>query len=347
MTNRRSQLAACVAVGLLLLTRGQTAQGGCTATVMSPLVGTDSTRSQVASLSGDGTVMAYDVDEDTSDGDLNLSVWVFNRLGCDGELVSLSFSGGAVNGSSEAPSISDDGRQVAFVSAGSNIVMGDTNAATDVFVRDRMSGTNERISVDSNEVQANGASAVPQISGDGQYVVFWSTASNLVAGDTNNEGDIFIRDRVAGTTERVSVATGGGQGTSPGGVDGGWPPHVSQNGRYVVFSSSKSNLVAGDANGWPDVFLRDRQTDVTSRVSVSSTGVEGNNASGFSSVAVSNDGRFVAFSSQADNLVAGDDANFECDVFVRDTMTSTTTRVSVRRTGEKGKREFLLSRHEQ
>ena len=146
-------------------------------------------------------------------------------------------------------------------------------------------------------------------------------ATNLVAGDTNGVRDVFVHDRQTGATTRVSVNSSENQGNAES-----LAPSLSADGRYVAFASSASNLVTGDTNATSDVFVRDRQTGATTRVSVSSSGTQGNNSSREPSFSA--DGRFVAFTSQADNLVTGDSNGF-ADVFVHDRQTAKTTRVSL------------------
>jgi Tol biopolymer transport system component len=245
--------------------------------------------------------------------------------------VSVSSAGVQGNDVSFSAAVSADGRYVAFSSAAGNLVAGDTNGVVDVFVRDLGTGTTRRVSVSSAGVQGNGGSGVGfpgvVISADGRYVAFVSTASNLVAGDTNGVEDIFVRDVVAGTTRRVSVASGGAQATC-GQVTCSEAPAISADGRFVAFFSFASNLVAGDTNGAPDVFVRNLAAGTTGRVSVSSgRGVQGNGASEYGT-AISADGRFVAFGSSASNLVVGD-TNRQADVFVRDRAMARTGRVSV------------------
>ncbi len=186
---------------------------------------------------------------------------------------------------------------------------GDTNDSVDVFVRDRKLGTTRRVSVSSTGAQGNSGSFGPAISSAGRYVSFSSDASNLVPGDTNAAQDVFVRDRKLGTTRRVSVSSTGAQGNSVS-----FDPAISSAGRYVSFSSFASNLVPGDTNGTVDVFVRDRELGTTRRVSVSSTGAQGNRLS--FDPAISSAGRYVAFSSAASNLVPGD-TNGSFDVFVR------------------------------
>lgn len=174
------------------------------------------------------------------------------------------------NGHSYNPGISADGRWVAFQSEASNLVKGDTNGMSDVFVHDRQTGTTERVSVASDGTQGDGESFSPTISADGRWVAFWSFASNLAAGDTNecpyssgspNCPDVFVRDLQTGTTERVSVASDGTQANEVSGASG-----VSADGRWVVFWSLASNLVVSDDNGFMDVFVHDRLTGRTERV---------------------------------------------------------------------------------
>ena len=134
------------------------------------------------------------------------------------------------------------------------------------------------VSVDSGGAQGNSVSGDPSISTDGRYVAFDSLASNLVLGDTNGLEDVFVRDRLTGTTERVSISTGGTEGNGFSAI-----PSISADGRYVAFESVASNLVPGDTNGTRDVFVRDRQTGTTQRVSIDSSGVQMVGTSTFSS----------------------------------------------------------------
>jgi Tol biopolymer transport system component len=235
--------------------------------------------------------------------------------------ISVATGGGQANGNSVAPAISGDGRYVAFYSTATNLVSGDTNRARDVFVRDLQTGATTRVSVASDGAQANSDSFAPAISRDGRYVVFSSSASNLVAGDTNNANDIFLRDRVANTTTRISVGVGGAQPNS-----GSYAPAISADGNVVAYESDATNLITGDTNGVRDVFVYDRTAGTTTRVSVSSTGAEGDAPS--QQAALNADGSVVAFSSFADNLIPVDE-NFTADIFVYQRQTGTTTRVSV------------------
>jgi hypothetical protein len=241
--------------------------------------------------------------------------------------VSVNSSGAEANDDSQEGSLSADGTLVAFHSRASNLVPGDTNHAWDAFVHDRATGVTERVSVSSSGVQANGLSEWAVISADGRCVAFSSTASNLVANDTNGCSDVFVHDRSTGTTERVSVSSSGTEGDFT--VDS-WPS-LSADGRFVSFASLATNLVDGDTNQSWDVFVHDRSTGTTERVSVDSSGAEGNRDSSMFST-ISADGRFVAFSSAASNLVAGD-TNGSPDCFVHDRATGITERVSVDSSG--------------
>ena len=241
-------------------------------------------------------------------------------------------SGGAqgtgVAGSASYPAISPDGRFVAFASDHSNLVSGDTSGS-DVFVHDRQTAQTTRVSLTNGGAQGSGGTGgggafEPSISADGRYVTFSSLYTNLVTGDTNNRWDIFVRDRQAATTTRVSVATGGAQGT--GGTFGSVQSEISGDGRYVVFGSDIPNLVVGDTNGVSDIFLHDRDAGQTTRVSL---GAGGEQTVGESyGPTISADGRFIAYTSLASNIVAGD-TNGKRDVFVFDRTTSQTTLVSL------------------
>src|SRR3990172_4652589 len=244
------------------------------------------------------------------------------------ERVSVDGAGIERNAFSGYPAISADGRFVAFSSDATNLVSGDTNLASDIFVRDRQTGSTERVSVDGAGSQANGSSYEPAISADGRFVSFSSDASNLVSGDTNLAPDIFVHDRQTGGTERANVDSAGSEANAAA-----FFPAISGDGRFVAFSSDAGNLVPGDTNPASDVFVRDRQTGTTERVSVDSAGGGGVGAS--YTPAVSSDGRFVAFTSAASNLVPAD-ANGTTDIFVRDRQAGTTERASLNSAGSEG-----------
>jgi len=276
------------------------------------------------SISGDGRFVAFQsLSTNLVVGDTNglNDVYVHDRLTGSTARVSVATDGTQGDFSSQNPAISADGRYVAFESEATNLVTGDTNLAKDVFVRDRLSNTAERVSVDSAGVEGTLTSFSAAVSSDGRYVAFTSAASTLVVGDTNGHWDIFVRDRLTATTERVSLSTAGAQGNFLS-----FEAAISGDGRIVAFGSLASNLVTGDSNGTSDVFVHDRQTATTERMSVDSAGVAGNQNSNMP--AISADGRFVAFGSSASNLVAGD-TNARDDVFLRDRQSGTTERVSL------------------
>lgn len=256
-------------------------------------------------------------------GDTNgmADVFVHDRQTEQTSRISIASSGTQGIGDSEYPSISADGRYIAFQSGANNLVPGDTNNALDIFIHDRQTGQTNRISLASNGMQADDSSYFPSISADGRYVTFLSLASNLVPGDTNGWDDIFVHDQQTGQTSRISVASDGSQGNNYS----SWPV-ISADGRYVSFWSEANNLVPGDNNDSRDVFVHDRQTEQINRVSVASDGTQGNDHS--VSYRISADGRYVVFGSDATNLVP-DDTNGQTDIFVHDQQTGETSRVSI------------------
>ena len=285
--------------------------------------------SSFASISGDGRFVAFSsLASNLVAGDSNgvQDVFVRDRVTGTTERVSVGLNGEA-NGDSVCfgTAISRDGHYIAFHSAATNLVPDDTNGKTDVFLHDRVTGTTERVSLASNGAQGDGDSGDVSISADGRFVAFDSRASNLVADDTNGKLDVFVRDRLRRTTERVSLSSKGSQaeGTAPFDALSLFPS-ISADGRFVAFSSLAMNLVAGDTNDKLDVFLHDRVTRTTERVSIASDGTQGNAGSG--QTAISGDARFVAFFSLANNLVPGDsnagNANDGLDVFLRDRQTN-------------------------
>ncbi len=333
-------------------------------------IATDGTQgnaiSDQPSVSADGRFVAFHSFANTLvAGDTNGSVDVFVRDTCLGVAVgcapstlrvSVDSAGNQGNSASGVPSISADGRFVAFQSFANNLIAGDTNGGQDIFVRDTCLGvvtgctpSTTRISVDSAGNQGNGASGVPSISADGRLVAFQSFASNLAAGDSNTLEDVFVRDTCFGagtscapSTILVSVGSAGNQAN---GGSGG--PSISADGRLVAFTSLASDLVVGDNNNRRDVFVRDTCLGAsagcapsTVLVSVDSTGNQGNDDS--AEPAISDDGRFVAFLSFASKLVTGD-TNGTLDIFLRDTCFGavtacipSTTRLSVDRAGNQG-----------
>ncbi|MEW6747731.1 MAG: hypothetical protein AB1486_33800 [Planctomycetota bacterium] len=245
----------------------------------------------------------------TDDGNGFADVFVRDRQTGTTSRASISSLRDEGNGNSYDAALSADGRFVAFWSRASNLVAGDTNGFDDVFVHDRQTGVTSRVSVSSSGGEGTGKSRMPSISGNGQFVAFWSDASNLVAHDTNGYADVFVHDMVSGSTVLVSVSVSGEQGNGDSLL-----PVLSADGNRVAFASAASNLVSSDTNGVLDVFVRDIAAGSICRVSVSSSDQEGNGES--KNAFVSPDGQFVGFQSFATNLVA-DDGNEDCDIFVR------------------------------
>jgi Tol biopolymer transport system component len=169
------------------------------------------------------------------------------------DLLSITTTGATANELSQQTtlSLSADGHKAVFVSASASLVAGDTNGVKDVFLRNLDSGATRRVSVSSAEVQADGASSSAMISADGRFVVFTSSATNLVPGDTNGVADVFVRDLTTGATDRI---------TDGNALSGDVPSSISADGSFVTFASSASNLVAGDTDGARDVFLWNRST---------------------------------------------------------------------------------------
>ncbi|MCC5954062.1 MAG: S-layer homology domain-containing protein [Acidimicrobiia bacterium] len=283
--------------------------------------------SGMPALSADGRYVAFFSEaSNLVPGDTNETgdVFVHDRSTGTTERVSIATDGTEANDASGSPSISADGRFVAFTSEATNLVPGDTNNATDIFVRDRIAGTTQRVSVSSNGDQANSGSLNPSISADGRYVAYASFATNLVPGDTNGVADIFVRDLTTGATERVSTSAFGAQTNGAS-----FAPSISANGNVIAYHTSATNVVTGDTNGVDDVIVHNRTAPAQSanqRVSVASDGTQANGLSGAPSISA--DGRHVAFVSLASNLVPND-TNGLADVFVRDRTTGTTERASV------------------
>jgi Tol biopolymer transport system component len=324
------------------------------------------------------------------------------------ERVSLDADAHEANAPSYTPSLSHEGRWVAFASDADNLVPGDTNRKRDVFVRDTWTGLVRRVSVSSEGVQGNEHSYNPSISADGRWVAFDSWSHNLVPDDHNRRGDVFLHDMRTGKTTRISsrsdhkgeeahgnsgfavisadgkhvafesnapdMRPNGGnqsdvymwhretgeiewisQGYMGAGHGNSGAPAISENGRFVAFTSSAPDLVPVDTNERDDIFVRDRELGITRRVSLNTVGGESNHES--DAAAISADGRYIAFESMAYSLTApdpvpeflpkmlnplhrmGNDENSASDVFVHDTVTGRTEMVSVSDEGVQGIRE--------
>jgi len=283
-----------------------------------------------ADISGNGEYVvfsSYATNLVNGDSNGREDVFLHNTRTGATTLISNASDGTQGDNSSWQPSISSSGSRIAFMSMAENLVSGDTTPERDIFLHDISSGQTIQVSVSSTRVPGNDDSEYPEISANGRYIVFMSLASNLVAGDTNNEADIFLHDTVTGITSRVSVASNGTQGNS-----GSSNPAISADGRYIAFNSNADNLVSGDNNSTWDVFLHDVQTGQTTRISVTSGGGEANSDS--TEPSISADGRYIAFKSGATNLISGDD--YEQDIFLHDRQTGVTSLVSSSSTGENG-----------
>lgn len=307
------------------------------ASVRSDGLGAES-HSATAGISADGRFVGFVSLADDLDGPANglQDAFVHDRASGQTVLVSVGLGGAAADGASYSPLFSADGRLVAFRSEASNLVPGDGNGVSDVFVRDLATGLTERVSVDTAGGDPDAWSYYQTISADGRFVCFQSEASDLVAGDSNATFDVFVRDRLAGSTELASVSSGGAK---TGFFQFSVEPAISADGNCVVFTSVDEALAPGAQNGVSDVFLRDRGAGTTELVSVGLGGAPANGASGLPSASA--DGRFVAFVSEATNLVAGD-VNGVLDVFVRDRSSGTTELVSVASDGTRASLDSYL-----
>jgi len=283
--------------------------------------------SNLPAISADGMAVAfvsYASNLVPGDGNSRRDIFVWDKSSDTISRVSLSTSGVQSGYESLNPAISGDGRFVGFDSRAPNFVVGDTNASSDVFLRDRLTNVTTRISVSASGVQGEAGSTNPSISGDGRYIAFESDANNLVSGDLGSH-DIFVKDRVTGTVRLISLTWDG----KPANFRCE-KPNISNDGRFVAFISSATNLVPIDTNNKQDVFLVDTLLNTITRVSVAGDGSEANDNS--IGVSLSSDGSRIAFVSYANNLVP-DDTNACADAFVKDIPTGQVTRASVSETG--------------
>jgi Tol biopolymer transport system component len=305
-------------------------------------------------ISGDGRYVVFDsfasnlVAEDTNrQGD----VFLYDRDNRSTTRVSVRYDGAQADAQSGFGVISRDGNVIAFESRATEIMKGLKSPATQLYAYDRATKTTDLVSAGFFGAPAGGGSGAISLSDDGRYVAFASGSADLVPYDVNQRDDIFVRDRQAGTTRRVSVNSVGGESN---GISA--EPAISGDGHYVAFESQATNLLGldptfqddpksiinpegkldtGDTNDVPDVFLHDMQTGATELVSVATNGAQANADSYAASI--SGDGRYVAFVSMATNLVPGD-TNRVREVFVRDRTAHTTARVAMSDTGLQGNR---------
>jgi Tol biopolymer transport system component len=275
------------------------------------------------SISSDGRMVAFAsraTDLVPRDRNNSEDVFVHDRQTGETVLVSVSSGGAQGNDDSYRPAIAGNGRYVVFQSDAANLVSGDDNGVTDIFLHDLLSGRTTRVSVGAQGEQGDGASLNPSISDDGRVIAFHSYAGNLDAGDTNRDRDVFVHERGSGQTNRIR-----GRSPARGGVATAWDASISGDGRYVAFSGAEVGTV-GDLSATDGIFVFDRATAQVSRVSINSAGAAGDRDSFAASISAQ--GRFVAFASDASNLV-DDDANERTDVFVHDRQSGQTLRVSV------------------
>lgn len=329
MTSRFTALISALALAILLAPSPITAQG-CLQTGMITRVSVSSGGDQANAasftpdLSGDGRYVAFSSQADNlvaNDTNSSEDIFVYDRQNCQTQRVSVSTGGDQANGDSFLPRFSTDGRRLVFESDASNLVTGDLLGFTDVFIRNVPNAQTERVSLTFTQIEANGNSLTAVTSADGRYVAFESFAGNLTSTpDSLGLRDIFVRDRQTSATSLISVSTSG----APGSGESSWAA-ISDDGRYVVFQSEASNLIAIDGNAHIDIFIRDRQTNTTARIN----GVGGAAPNGGSfRPAISGDGRYIAFTSLATNLVAGDSVDLFADVFLYDRVTAAATKVS-------------------
>jgi Tol biopolymer transport system component len=285
---------------------------GTTTRVSTAPGGTQSDDSSfVPSISADGRYITYhSTAGNLVTGDTNGSVDIFLTDTSTGATtrVSTATDGTQGDGSSYYAAISADGGHITYHSLASNLVTGDTNGVSDVFLTDTATGTTTRVSTATDGIQGDDHSYEAAISADGRYIAYYSYATTLVTGDTNGVPDVFLTDTTTGTTTRVSTATDGTQSDNSSFV-----PSISADGRYITYDSYASNLVTGDINIAFDIFLTDTTTGATTRVSTATDGTQGNDDS--LSPAISADGRYVTYHSSASNLITGD-TNGLRDVFV-------------------------------
>jgi len=328
-SRRHRGLALLAGLGLLV---AGTPPAGSTERISLSASGAElSGNSTVPAMSAKGRYVAFASADGVVDDDDNgfFDVFVRDRKKGTVSLVSVASDGTTKgNGESSLPAVSPNGRLIAFSSGATGLVLGDTNAEFDIFVHDRIDGTTSRVSVSTEGAQGDDSSALCGLSSTGRYVVFSSFSTNLVPDDSNDNIDVFVRDRKTGTTTRASVSSDGTQGSA-----GSSGMAITPNGRYVAMITAAPDLVLGDSNGKLDVIVRDLKKGLTTRESVSSEGEQADDETdGLAPVQLSANGRFVAFASLATNLVGGD-TNGLTDVFVRDRKKGLTTRVSVSSTG--------------
>lgn len=282
-------------------------------------------------ITPDGRYIAFrSVANNLVENDTNSRVDVFVRDRILNETTRVSVSSEGEQGNADAYdiAISANGRYVAFGSSANNLVDNDNNSKGDVFLHDRETGDTIRVSVRSDGGESNGGSGGPAISGDGRFIVFHSDATNFVENDNLSRAKIFLHDMITSETTLISKTP---DGLIP--QDSSTYPDITNDGRFIVYMSIANNILPGDTNGWHDIFLYDRETDVTSMISISNEGIQGNHLSAMPSI--TEDGSIVVFRSGASNLVIGD-TNGTTDIFIRNRVSGETRRISVSSEGTQG-----------
>lgn len=318
-----SDVHGAASIGHIHVGVGQFPPGGPTETL--PHVTADSTdRDNAPTISNDGRFIAFTSFQALTDDDTNGfgDVYVYDRGTRALKRISVASDGTQGNATSDHAQIAGNGQFVVYESTASNLVAGDTNGVSDVFRYDRLTGETIRISIASDGSEANGASSHPVISDDGGVIAFASAAFNLVPGDANGASDVFVRDFTHGapSTSRVSISVVGGDGDL-----GSSAPAISGDGRSVAFVSSATNLIVNDTNSASDVFVRSLGGAITTLVSQSTAGTQGDRFS--NAPAISGDGRFVSFVTQSTNLVQPPPTVLN-ELYVRDVTGRVTTRPS-------------------
>ena len=320
--------AAVTAAGVCLLAAPALAAASGPSTVLSvTTAGAPSALAFAGGLSADGRYATFSSnDGDLVPGDNNDAFDVFRRDLVRGVTVRVSVpvsgrtstdtSGGQ---GSRAPSISADGRFVAFTSASTNLTAATASGGPHLYVRDMQLGKTVLVDVTPSGAPSNGYPQNPSISADGTRVAFTSYAPDLVSGDTNDRTDVFVRDLTAGTTRRVNVTPAGKQST-----DDIYDVSISGDGRYVAFSSA-SPLGTGTSNGSKQIFVRDLQANTLKAVSRSAGGALGNDDS--FGPTLSGDGSRITFTTQASNLTSP--ARTGGGALLRDLTTGKTTLLDV------------------
>ena len=260
------------------------------------------------------------------------------------KLISTTPTGEEGNGDCYAPAISGDGKSVAFESNATNLVSDDKNGVKDIFIWRSVTNKIERVSVGNDDKEANAASYEPSVSGDGNLIAFTSTASNLSPtekGTSNN--NVFLRDMQLNTTIMISIDPSSKKG------GGGSNASIAYDGKRMAFYSQTSTLVSDDKNGLWDIFLWEQNNPQLKRISLTADGRERNqgeeSVNRIVSPSISGNGRYIAYTTSASNMVPGDDKNFQ-DVFIYDTQTNTTITASTTADGKFGNADSPIQQGE-